>query len=182
MGFTRAAPARPTSSWTWPMSRRSAPLTGAKSAAGRAAGMAPRLGDAFFAALRDVPAFLTFLTCLTFSTGRFDALRLASFRVDFLTIDSSRHELDVDANTEGKRGARTAAIVGLARDTFSEESHATLCLQCGHAVARGLCQAGHDVGGLSKLQHKDRLGICPGLGALVLRRAGSPPRWRRELG
>jgi tRNA (adenine37-N6)-methyltransferase len=29
MRFTRAAPARPTSSWTWPISRRSAPLTGA---------------------------------------------------------------------------------------------------------------------------------------------------------
>src|SRR5258708_11923331 len=29
MRLTRAAPARPTSSWTWPMFRRSAPLTAA---------------------------------------------------------------------------------------------------------------------------------------------------------
>ena len=34
MRLTRAAPARPTSSWTWPIVRRSAPFTGARSGSG----------------------------------------------------------------------------------------------------------------------------------------------------
>src|SRR5688572_7964523 len=50
--FTRAAPALPTSSSTWPISRRSAPFTGAKSSLGRrAAARFAFFGAAFLAAL-----------------------------------------------------------------------------------------------------------------------------------
>src|SRR6185436_18168575 len=50
MRFTRALPALPTSSSTWPISRRSAPFTGAKISLGRRATTRRRafLGAAFF--------------------------------------------------------------------------------------------------------------------------------------
>src|SRR5689334_4971345 len=86
--FTRAFPALPTSSSTWPISRRSAPRTGAKISLGRAAARFTFLGAAFFfgagffaaglfAALRAGARFTAFLT----------AFLTAFFCARFLAID-----------------------------------------------------------------------------------------------
>lgn len=110
MRFTRAAPALPTSSRTWPMSLRSAPLTGAKSA-DVVAGAAAARRDRFAAALRGraaglAPFVTAFLTAFFAFDGfddfdDFDDFALDDVAFDFLAM-VPRVSWTSDASTDGQ--------------------------------------------------------------------------------
>src|SRR6267142_4137911 len=96
MRLTRAAPARPTSSWTWPICRRSAPLMPARGgweAFGRA-----REARCRFEATPDFPRFFGFRVVMGFAFQRSSAGNHPPFAEDRQAAWSVPHALAGDGH------------------------------------------------------------------------------------